>query len=111
MSNSSLREQVLERQVKDLQLMFAQFRSTALRNLTTLVHYCGGAITLGEQDYKGAGNLLLTEEVDQAAQTITFRTRRVGLDGGDELGETARGGLLPPDAGLHNESGDTGGMQ
>lgn len=105
MSNKSLREQVLEKQVQELQLMYAQLHNMSMRNLTTLIYYCGGAVTLGEQDYKAANGVLLTQQVDQVAKTITFRTRRVGLDGGDEQ-STARGGLLPPDAGTHNGGND-----
>jgi len=109
MSNKSLRETVLEQQVKQLQLLFAQLKNISMRNITTLVHYCGGTITLGEDDYKAAIGLLLTEEVDQAAKTITFRTRHVGLDGGDEQGEVERGGLLPPNAGRYDEQGGLDG--
>lgn len=103
--SKSLREQVLEKQVKELQLMFAQLRNLSMRNLTTLVSYCGGTITLGRADYEAANGLLLTEEVDQAAETITFRVRRVGFDGGDEQREVERGGLLPPNAGRHEHGG------
>lgn len=94
MSNHSLRERVLEQQAQELKMAFVQFRNLAMRNLATIVHYCGGTLTLREDDYKAAHGLLLTEEVDQVVKTITFRTRRVGCDGGDE-----QGGLLPPTAG------------
>lgn len=109
MSNKSLRETVLEQQVKQLQLLFAQLKNISMRNIVTIVHYCGGTITLGEADYKAAVGLLLTEEVDQAAKTITFCTRQVGLDGGNEQGEVERGGLLPPNAGTHDEQGGLDG--
>lgn len=99
MSNQSLREKVLEQQAQELKMLLAQFRNLSMRTLTTIVHYCGGALTLGRADYEAANGLMLTEEVDQAAETITFRVRRVGMDGGDEQRDVARGGLLPPNAG------------
>lgn len=108
MSNKSLREQVLEKQAQELKMMLAQFRNLSMRNLATIIHYCGGSITLGRADYEAANGLLLTEEVDQAAETITFRVRRVGMDGGDERGEVERGGLLPPNAGSHEQGGSHG---
>lgn len=90
----SLREQTLEQEVARLRRELAVTSHMHMATITTLVYYCGGEVTLSAQDYTNAQGVLLTVQIDAPAQTQTFRTRRPGRDGGDEL---ARGGLLPPD--------------
>lgn len=94
--NSSLREKVLEQQVVELQRQAAMLHHAHLMTLTTLVWYLGGEVTLSADDYTSAKGVLLTEQVDVLAKTKTYRTRKVGEDGGGEL---AQGGLLPPTLG------------
>ena len=95
-STPSLRESVLEQQVRQLQQQCTMIHQAHLMTLTTLVYYIGGQVTLTAKDYTDAKGVLLTEEVDLLAKTKTYRTRRIGQDGGNEL---ASGGLLPPAVG------------
>lgn len=95
MTNPSLREQVLQDEVRRLQQAVKATQHAHLMLLTVLVHYIGGEVTLSTDDAKAAQGLLLTEEFDALSHSRTFRTRRIGRD--DH--EVARGGLLPPDIG------------
>lgn len=94
--SKSLRETVLEQEVAKLQQQFAMMHQAHLMTLATLVWYVGGTVTLSKQDYRDAKGVLLTEEMDPVAETRTFRTRHVR---GEDGGEVARGGLLPPTVG------------
>jgi hypothetical protein len=100
---SSLREKALEEEIHKLRQAIGLLNRAHFQMLTTIVYYCGGELTLSLDDYKAAQRLVLTESMDELTQARTWRTRRPGLDGGDELQDSsARGGLLPPDAGSMN---------
>lgn len=96
--SKSLRETVLEQQLRQLQRQFDLMHRIHMATLTTIVYYLGGELTITIKDFDAAKGLLLTETMDPTMQSRTFRTRRIGHDGG----EIERGGLLPPNAGSHN---------
>lgn len=102
MANPSLREQVLQDEVRRLQQTVHATQHAYLMLLTVLVHYIGGEVTLSADDAKAAQGLLLTEEFDVLSKSRTFRTRRIGRD--DD--QVARGGLLPPTAGQGGADGE-----
>lgn len=102
MADPSLREQVLQDEVRRLHQTVQATQHAYLMLLTVLVHYIGGEVTLSTDDVKAAQGLLLTEEFDVLSKSRTFRTRRIGQD--DD--QVARGGLLPPDAGQGGEHGE-----
>lgn len=106
---NSLREQILEQQLREVQRRFELMHHTHMVTLTVLVHYIGGEITLSATDYKEAQGVLLTETIDPLGQTRTLRTRRIGQDDAavvdDPLNEgRTRGGLLPPNTGQYNNN-------
>lgn len=102
MANPSLREQVLQDEVRRLQQTVHATQHAYLMLLTVLVHYIGGEVTLSVEDAKAAQGLLLTEEFDTLTKSRTFRTRRIGCD--DD--QVARGGLLPPGVGQGGADGE-----
>ena len=106
---NSLRETVLEQQLRDMQRRFELMHHTHMVTLTVLVHYIGGEITLGATDYKEAQGVLLTETLDPLGQTRTLRTRRIGKDDASVVDDPpnnglTRGGLLPPGAGQYDNN-------
>jgi hypothetical protein len=95
MSTPTLKEQILTKQVHDLQMAVKAAQHTYLVMLATITHFVGGELTLTPDDFKAAKGLMLTQAVDKFTGAITFRVRTVGKDGGAEDGTTAPPPLTP----------------
>ena len=81
---STLKEQVLTKQVMELQVAVKAAQHTYLVMLCTITHFVGGELTLTKDDFASAKGLMLTQQVDKFTGAITFRVRQVGNDGGEE---------------------------
>ena len=90
--SSHLHLDVLKQEVAALRQRLQHSTMAHMALLTTLVHYAGGTIALHPDDFTEAKGLLLTQQVDQFTGVITFRTRRVGKDGGDEMEQSNHNG-------------------
>lgn len=95
MNTPTLKEQVLQKQVSELQAQLTLLQRTHLQLLSTVVYYVGGELTLTKDDFEQAKGVLLTQQVEQFTGAITFRVRRVGDDGGSNDGPPLRPNPLP----------------